>query len=92
MRAWRHIGGRPLPNSTALKARDTLGELEATSSWPKHKQDCFDLCVLLVLSDLHPNPSIRMWFKLSFGFCTTQRAKSSTTKLQLGLAGHELFI
>ena len=64
MRAWRHIGGRPLPNSTAL---NDINIERAT--WPKHKQDCFNLCELL-LSHLQPDPSLRLW--LSFGFCAIQ--------------------
>ena len=75
MRAWRHIGGRPLPNSTAL---NDVNIEKAT--WPKRKRDCFDLC-LLVLSDSHPNPSLRIW--LSFGFCTTQ---NQYDEMQLGIA------
>ena len=64
MRAWRHIGGRPLHSSTAWN--DIILE---KATWPEHKQDCFDLCTML-LSKAHPNPSLRSW--LSFGFCTTQ--------------------
>ena len=75
MRAWRHIGGRPLPNSTALN--DIYIE---KATWPGHKRDCFDLCSL-VLSDSHPNPSLCMW--LSFGFCTTQ---NQYYEMQLGIA------
>ena len=79
MRAWRHIGGRPLPNGTAL---DDIKVEKAT--WPEHKQDCFDLCGL-VLSDLHPNPSLRSW--LSFGFCTTQ---NQYYEMRLGVAYRKL--
>jgi hypothetical protein len=75
MRAWRHIGGRPLPNSTAW---NDINIEKAT--WPKYKQDCFDLCVL-ALSDSHPCPSLRIW--LSFGFCTTQ---DQYFEMQLGIA------
>jgi len=75
MRAWRHIGGRPLPNSTALN--DIKFE---KATWPERKRDCFDLCQL-VLSDLHPNPSLCIW--LSFGFCTTQH---QYYEMQLGIA------
>ena len=74
-RAWRHIGGRTLPNSTAL---NDINIEKAT--WPKHKQECFDLYVL-VLADLHPDPSLRTW--LSFGFCTTQ---NQYDEMQLGIA------
>ena len=75
MRAWRHIGGRSFPNSTA---RIDINIEKAT--WPKHKQDCFDLCVL-VLSDSRPDPSFRIW--LSFGFCT---ARHKYYEMQLGIA------
>ena len=64
MRAWRHIGGRLLHNSTAWN--DIKIE---KATWPKSKQDCFDLCVML-LSRLHPGPSFDSW--ISFGFCTTR--------------------
>ena len=75
MRAWRHIGGRSFPNSTA---RIDINIEKAT--WPKHKQDCFDLCVL-VLSDSRPDASFRIW--LSFGFCT---ARHKYCEMQLGIA------
>ena len=76
MRAWRHIGGRPLPNSkTAL---NDINIEKAT--WSEHKRDCFDLCSL-VLSDSHPDPSLRIW--LSFGFCTT---RNQFDEMQLGIA------
>ena len=74
MRAWQHIGGRPLPISTAW---NDINIEKAT--WPKHKRDCFDLC-LLVLSDLHPDPTLRIW--LCFGFCTTQ---NQYDEMQLGI-------
>ena len=64
MRAWRHIGGRPLHNSTAWN--DIRLE---RATWPEHKQDCFDLCIML-LSKGHPSPSLRSW--VSFGFCTAR--------------------
>ena len=79
MRAWRHIGGRPLPSSTALNDINT-----EKATWPEHKQDCFDLCTLL-LSDSHPNPSLRIW--LSFGFCTT---KNQYDEMLLGVAYRRL--
>jgi hypothetical protein len=75
MRAWRHFGGRPLPNSTAFNDI----EIEK-ATWPQYKQDCFNLCEL-VLSNLHPNPFQCMW--LSFGFCTT---RSQYDEMQLGRA------
>ena len=75
MRAWQHIGGRPLLNGTAL---EDINFEKAT--WPERKRDCFDLCVL-VLSGSHPNPSLRIW--LSFGFCTTQ---NQFDEMQLGIA------
>ena len=74
-RAWRHIGGRPLPNSTAL---NDISIEKAT--WSEHKQECFNLCTL-VLSNTHPNPSFRIW--LSFGFCTTPHQYH---EMQLGIA------
>jgi len=74
MRAWRHVGGRPLPNSTAL---NDINIEKAT--WSEHKRDCFDLCSLL-LSDLHPCPSQSIW--LSFGFCTT---RNQYFEMQLGI-------
>ena len=79
MRAWQYIGGRPLPNSSALN--DIKIE---TQTWPEHKRDCFILCQLL-LSDWHPNPSLSIW--LSFGFCTTQ---NQYDEMQLGTAYHRL--
>jgi len=75
MRAWRYIGGRPLPNSTAI---NDINIEKAT--WSDNKSDCFDLCSL-VLSDSHPDPSLRIW--LSFGFCTTQ---NQYYEMQLGIA------
>ena len=81
-RAWRHIGGRPLPNdSTALN--DIKIE---KATWPERKQDCFNLCEL-VLSGLHPNPSIPLW--LSFGFCTT---RNQYDEMQLGAAYRTLIM
>ena len=74
-RAWRHIGGRPLPISTALN--DIKIE---KATWPRRKRDCFDLCEL-VLSDFHPSPSLCIW--LSFGFCTT---RNQYDEMQLGIA------
>ena len=81
MRAWRHIGGRPLPNNTAW---NDINIEKAT--WPEHKRDCFDLCSL-VLSNAHPNPSLRMW--LSFGFCTT---RNQYYEGQLGIAYRTLIM
>ena len=81
MRAWRHIGGRPLPNSTAWNDINI-----AKATWPEHKRDCFDLCVH-VLSNSHPGPSEGMW--LSFGFCTTQ---NQSDEMQLGIAYRTLVL
>jgi hypothetical protein len=81
MRAWRYIGGRPLPNSTAWNDINI-----ETAAWHRHKQDCFDLCVLL-LSGLYPGPSLDIW--LWFGFCTTQ---NQYDEMQLGIAYRTLIM
>ena len=80
MRAWQYIGGRPLPNNTT-----SLNEINIEkATWPEHKQDCFDLCSF-VLSDSHPDPSLRIW--LLFGFCTTRHQYD---EMQLGNAYRKL--
>ena len=82
MRAWRHIGGRPLPNSAT-----TLNDINIEkATWPEHKRDCFDLCSL-ALSNLYPGPSLRIW--LSFGFCTT---RNQYDEMQLGITYRTLIM
>ena len=75
MRAWEHIGGRPLSNDTRL-----IDVHIERATWPVLRQDCFNLYVL-TLSDSHPSPPFRIW--LTFGFCTTN---DQYNEMQLGIA------
>ncbi|KIM81256.1 hypothetical protein PILCRDRAFT_821715 [Piloderma croceum F 1598] len=72
LRAWQYAGG--LPTST----REEMDAVKA--SWPKHKQECFFFCTLL-LSSWHPSPEQAAW--LNFSFCTCRDEYSETPLAQL---------
>ncbi|KIM72509.1 hypothetical protein PILCRDRAFT_16061 [Piloderma croceum F 1598] len=72
LRAWQYAGG--LPTSTC-KEMDAI-----KASWPKHKQECFFFCTLL-LSSWHPSPEQAAW--LNFSFCTCRDEYSETPLAQL---------
>ena len=84
-RAWRYIGGvRPLLINTPLNVIDI-----EKATWPQRKQNCFDLCELM-LSDLHPSPRLYIW--LSFGSMTFAQPETrrNATRDCPPYAGHEL--